>query len=718
MFPFRILRCRRKTMKKVIKKIQAFWKKKDVLFKKSMAKEKKTKVIKKIKTRVGIRTKLILGFLILSTIPIVTIGGVSYKGAFNTVEQQMTKSSIQLLQQMKRYLDQNIQSIEQKTMLILTNTEMSNIAIKDSSSYTNDFNKLEDYKKLQEFFQQNILIDSNISQVVFYKSPEDIRIYGSSLLPYDYFQKGKFVESGAYDAIIENPGKAIWLTGLDDNYNYFYIGRSIRSYSKDQPSVFIYVIPAIWLQNTFTSIELGEEVDLFALDSNQMVISHSDKDQVGIPFVGEYEVDSLYEQEQGNFLAEDQKVCYMDLVNEWKLVAEIPMSSILGEIKQVGRMMLVLALFCLVIAIVIASIIAGTISKPVRSLMQLMQEAEEGNLVVEALFKGNNEMGRLSSSFNIMIQNIKGLVMETREALVQVIKHVNVVDQLALESVSSSKQVATAVEAIATGAMDQAKDAEQTTYAINQLGHEVNDMMETMQVITEVTEQTKTIGNDAVNSIEILNAKTTESIQASDKLQEDIRLLEQEAQDIIQVVKVIEAISDQTNLLSLNAAIEAARAGEAGRGFTVVADQVRKLADQSRSSTKMIGEMIEGIQKEIQETKEVVLQGDMIYHQQEIAVEKTENALEDIVQEMNQITKEVDTVNQAIEGVEAIKISTIEAIESIAAIAEESAASTEEVTASGQEQAAAAEELARLAKELKTVVNTLTTFMKRFNIEG
>lgn len=718
MFPFRILRCRRKTMKKVIKKIQAFWKKKDVLFKKSMAKEKKTKVIKKIKTRVGIRTKLILGFLILSTIPIVTIGGVSYKGAFNTVEQQMTKSSIQLLQQMKRYLDQNIQSIEQKTMLILTNTEMSNIAIKDSSSYTNDFNKLEDYKKLQEFFQQNILIDSNISQVVFYKSPEDIRIYGSSLLPYDYFQKGKFVESGAYDAIIENPGKAIWLTGLDDNYNYLYIGRSIRSYSKDQPSVFIYVIPAIWLQNTFTSIELGEEVDLFALDSNQMVISHIDKDQVGIPFVGEYEVDSLYEQEQGNFLAEDQKVCYMDLVNEWKLVAEIPMSSILGEIKQVGRMMLVLALFCLVIAIVIASIIAGTISKPVRSLMQLMQEAEEGNLVVEALFKGNNEMGRLSSSFNIMIQNIKGLVMETREALVQVIKHVNVVDQLALESVSSSKQVATAVEAIATGAMDQAKDAEQTTYAINQLGHEVNDMMETMQVITEVTEQTKTIGNDAVNSIEILNAKTTESIQASDKLQEDIRLLEQEAQDIIQVVKVIEAISDQTNLLSLNAAIEAARAGEAGRGFTVVADQVRKLADQSRSSTKMIGEMIEGIQKEIQETKEVVLQGDMIYHQQEIAVEKTENALEDIVQEMNQITKEVDTVNQAIEGVEAIKISTIEAIESIAAIAEESAASTEEVTASGQEQAAAAEELARLAKELKTVVNTLTTFMKRFNIEG
>ena len=74
----------------------------------------------------------------------------------------------------------------------------------------------------------------------------------------------------------------------------------------------------------------------------------------------------------------------MDLVNEWKLVAEIPMSSIIGEIKQVGRMMLVLALFCLVIAIVIASIIAGTISKPVRSLMQLMQEAEEGNLVVSS----------------------------------------------------------------------------------------------------------------------------------------------------------------------------------------------------------------------------------------------------------------------------------------------------------------------------------------------
>lgn len=680
----------------------------------------KGKKAKTIKTRMSIRMKLIISFLALSIVPIVTVGIVSYQGAFTTVEQQTTQFSTQLLHQMKLYLEQNIEQMEQLSMLLITNTEINKIVTKDSSMYGSIYEKLEDQKKVDSFFQENILLDTNIKQAVFYKSAEEFKNYGTNDLSYTYFQKGIFEESEAYKKIVEAQGRAVWLSGLEGNYNQIYLARSIHGSAINRPAgIFILVLSPEWLQGTFKSIDLGESVDIFALDSDQMIVAHTDLTQIGGELTRDYGVERLYDQDDegtGNFLANQKMICYMDLINGWKMVTEIPISSMLGEIQQVGSTMLGLAILCLIIAIFIAMIISWSIPKPVKSLMKLMQDAEQGDLTIEAPFKGKNEMGRFSQSFNIMINKIKTLIFETQEALSQVIEHVNVVDQVAMETASASRQVATAVEAIASGAMDQAKDAENTTYAINQLASEINTMVETMQVITEVTEQTKLISNNAAEIIETLNTKTQQSTGMSEKIQNDIQVLEQQAKEIVQVVKLIEAISDQTNLLSLNAAIEAARAGEAGRGFTVVADQVRKLADQSKASTKMISGMIQGIQKEILDTRAVVEQGDAIYKQQEVAVQQTEYTFEDIVKAMNEITLQVNNVNQAMEGVDAIKANTIEAIESIAAIAEESAASTQQVTASGQEQVAAAEQLAHLAEQLKKTVDTLTAFMERFKI--
>ncbi|NMA85177.1 MAG: methyl-accepting chemotaxis protein [Epulopiscium sp.] len=674
---------------------------------------------KMIRSKVGIGIKLISAFLILSILPIVTVGIMSFQGSFQTIEQQSTQFSNELLRQMQLSVNKHFNQIEQLSMTLFMNSEITGILAQGESRARGTHEYLQNRKKVDDFFNQNIMMDSHIVGATFYKSPEEIWMYGSNNnLQYTDFVRGNFEKGPYFEELIKSQGRVVWVTGINDKYNEFYLMRKIKNISTNQDIGYLILnISSKWLQDIFTGLDLGEGVEVFALDSNGDVVAHIDKEQMGQSLDVNYDLDMIYQEKEGRISQTDQLICYQTLNNGWKIVTHIPTDdAIVGATNQVRQMIIILGVISFIVAILIAFTITHSISSPVKSMMRLMGRAEEGDLIVHYDYKGENEMGALSRSFNTMIGNIKDLIIQTREALTEVIQHVNVVDQVALETATVSRQVASAVEAIAAGAMDQAKDAETTTYAINQLAEEINHMTETMDIVTEVTKQTQLISNEATGTIELLSQKTQQSITMSEKMQVDIEALEQQTKEIVQVVKAIEAISEQTNLLSLNAAIEAARAGEAGRGFAVVADQVRKLADQSKGSTQMIGGMVQGIQKEIKDTVAIVAQGDKIYQQQVEAVNQTEKIFKEIINDMDEIMVQVVNVNQSIDGVDEIKENTIEAIQSIAAIAEESAASTEQVTASGEEQVAAAEQLANLADQLKGTVDTLTQVMDRFKM--
>jgi methyl-accepting chemotaxis protein len=360
--------------------------------------------------------------------------------------------------------------------------------------------------------------------------------------------------------------------------------------------------------------------------------------------------------------------------------------------------------------------ISLSISNPIHSIVGLMKKAEQGDLTVVSELDGQTEMGRLSKSFNIMIGNIRQLITDTRQVVQTVINDTEVIKEVAAQTALAAEQVSTAVEEIAKGTNEQAKEAESSTLVISQLADKINKVTDNIRVVMDVTNNTKAVGSAAVDTVTALNQKTRESVHMSNTIKSNINRLSGRAKEIIKIVKVIENISEQTNLLSLNAAIEAARAGEAGRGFAVVADQVRKLAEQSKDATRMISEIIVNIQKETQITVDAVNKADEIFKEQEASVIQTDNAFKDIAKAMESIIEQIENINIAIGDINEYKDKATLAISSIASVAQQAAASTEEVMATSEEQTSSSEQLAELAKQLAQVVEQLGQSMDKFKI--
>lgn len=187
-------------------------------------------------------------------------------------------------------------------------------------------------------------------------------------------------------------------------------------------------------------------------------------------------------------------------------------------------------------------------------------------------------------------------------------------------------------------------------------------------------------------------------------------------EQIVKITKTISTIADQTNLLSLNASIEAAKAGEAGRGFSVVANEVKKLADQSKESSKEIKFIIDDILQKTSETTKVAHNANKYVEEQMSIVRETDASLKSIYESMEKLMERVDNVSRSIKSALNSKENVLDSISNISAIAQETASIAEEVSATTQEQVASSEELSKLSKNLDEMSKKLSELISVFKV--
>ncbi|WP_319506954.1 methyl-accepting chemotaxis protein [uncultured Methanolobus sp.] len=282
---------------------------------------------------------------------------------------------------------------------------------------------------------------------------------------------------------------------------------------------------------------------------------------------------------------------------------------------------------------------------------------------------------------------------------------------------SSSYQVADTVSEISRGAQSQASKTEEVSRAMVDMTMTVQEVATNSQKAAENAKDS----NELINSLGVIakdllvkmNSIRTATSESSGVIME----LDGKSKQIGEIVNLITNIADQTNLLALNAAIEAARAGEHGRGFAVVADEVRKLAEDSGNAAKQISTLIGEIQEGTHNAVTSMQQGSEEVETGASAINEVANVIENVVAAGNQIASMVQDIAAAAQEQSASIEEVTSSIEEVSAISEESAAGTEEASAAVQEQSATMQELSRSAEDLSSLAGEMKAVVDKFILD-
>lgn len=384
------------------------------------------------------------------------------------------------------------------------------------------------------------------------------------------------------------------------------------------------------------------------------------------------------------------------------------------QAAQASIVAIILAIVSIFIFTLVSLLISRFITKPLRNIQSLMSEAEKGNLTVSGHYHSRDELGQLTNSFNKMTDGIRTVIRQVSETAEQVAASSEQLHANAEETSKATELIARTMEGMAAGSDQQLQQVSRTSGTVNELSNSVQQIAVNAQQVSATAadaSEKAAAGNKSIHEA----MSQMQSINSTvNGLSVVIQGLGQRSGDIEQIIESITSIAAQTNLLALNAAIEAARAGEHGRGFAVVADEVRKLAEESARSANQIGDLIAAIQTDtdsaiqsMESAATEVLQGIRV-------INTAGGTFDEINHSVSSVTSQIQEVSAAVHKMAAGTGQIVQYMSVINDISETASASTQNVSAASEEQMASMEEIASSAESLSEMAAELQRLTQQF----
>ena len=371
----------------------------------------------------------------------------------------------------------------------------------------------------------------------------------------------------------------------------------------------------------------------------------------------------------------------------------------------------------LIVACIASLYLARRISRPLGAVSSFARNIANGDLAVHTIkYQANDEIGDLIKAFSVMTDNLRSLVTQVAKSSEQVASASEQLTASSEQSAQAAGQIADTVTNVASGASHQVDAVDKTVSVALAMKTAITDIASNSNKVSEKSGETARVagaGSEAVlkatNQMQVINSSVTQSSQVVEKLGE-------RSQQIGEIVDVISGIAGQTNLLALNAAIEAARAGEQGRGFAVVADEVRKLAEQSHEAAKKISTIIGDIQAETNIAVATMKQGTVeVAHGTEV-IAATGERFNFIVTMVHELNNDIQTISADADKLSASSDQVVGSINSVRIVASETAGDTQTISAAAEEQAASMEEVASSSQALAHMAGELQAIVSKFRL--
>lgn len=485
-----------------------------------------------------------------------------------------------------------------------------------------------------------------------------------------------------------------------------------------------------------TNIDLGENGYIFILDDEGNQIAHpklegqnswDSEDPNGIKSTQEI----IKQAQNGGGLTyfdwplpgnENQikpKVSYSQKDSNWgwTVVAGTYMMDFNKPANDLLKVILIVEGIALLVGIIVVWLFANNISKPIKKVSEHMMVLSSGDLTQEELhIKTKDEIGQLGNATNQLQSSLKKVMENVSKSSETLTSHSEELTQSANEVKAGSEQVAVTMQELASGTETQANSASDLASSMSTFAIKVQEANENGSRVENSSKEVLTMTNEGSQ----LMKESTLQMNKIDQIVQDavhkVQGLDKQSQQISNLVTVIKDVAEQTNLLALNAAIEAARAGEHGKGFAVVADEVRKLAEQVSVSVTDITDIVTNIQNESSVVAESLQNGYQEVKQGTSKIDSTGRTFNMISESVTEMANNITKITENLSDIEASTQEMHSSIEEIASISEESAAGVEQTSASSQQTSSIMIEVAESSEQLSKLAEELNELVRHFKL--
>lgn len=533
----------------------------------------------------------------------------------------------------------------------------------------------------------------------------------------------------SFDKIEAAGGKPLWLPAMkkgffgSTNEPTLTMGRLLQNL-KNPNGEFILLIEVKdkAITDILSNLKIGKAGEVRVITADNMINHASDssliesKSYIGLD-------DSQLKSDDASFLTADedgvtQLVVYRQLKTvDWRVIGYAPESDFVSAADKLLYVTAGVLLLAVIVALLIGIYLVRVIGKPLEKLCNLMEEGEKGNLNVRTRFKGHDEIGRLGHSFNRMMEQISALVERTNLSAEELL---NTAENLSMASKDTSRnagEIAAATSEIAMGATSLAEEADKGVDIADQIGHQMENVMNLNSAMDRSVEKVIGVSQQGKEYMASLVEKTEAVSRMTGLIEENSGKLSRSTFSIRNILAPMVEMTKQTNILSLNASIEASRAGAAGKGFVVIAEEIRNLAVQSNNSIQTVSTITEEIQEAIENTVNVLTTITPMFDEQLVSVKQALQIFQNVMSEMESFVGDIQSSSASVHELNNSQSVLRDFFANVSAVVEETNASTQEVASMSSEQYKVSEELVQLSNRLEVLSETLRESLSVFKVD-
>ncbi|WNF50017.1 methyl-accepting chemotaxis protein [Bacillus sp. SG20001] len=647
----------------------------------------------------SISKRLIISFTLVLVLPIITLSTISYQIAKEELDHEIMYGAKARVNDMNDMIEQKLLNKENAVKLFTQTTTAADFKKKNQDELYEHF---EIYSKINEDDVVGFYAASKNRDFIQFPKVDMPKGYDPTTR--DWYQQAMQDEKG--EPVVTNPYISATTNGMVV---------TIAQRLKDGSGAIGIDIDVQDIVDKIKEIKIGREGYPIIANKSKQIVAHPEE-KSGSEVTGNIS-SILYSGKEGTSTyenkGEQKRIVFVtnDLTG-WKIAGTMFVSETEEAAQPVWNSAIILLISSFILGGVAIFFIVRSITIGLRRLVDFSEKVSEGDLTETLETKSKDEIGDLTRSFSKMSDSLRDVIRAVQQSVDNVASASEELTASASQTSQATEHITMSIEQFSNGNEAQNEKVESSTNQLVAMNEGLQDMSQTSSEVAAVSLQSTEAAGQGGRIVESTANQMKHIDTSVQEAEQVMKELEYKSKDITSILNVINGIADQTNLLALNAAIEAARAGESGRGFSVVAEEVRKLAVQSADSAKEIEKLIQEIVLEIAKSQDMFKAVNREVNAGLGMTEEAKESFQHIYEAAEGMSKKLSQLNDTAIDLSSGSKLVSQAMQEMRQVSRESAANIQDIAASAEEQLASMEEitsssvtLANMAEELKELTS-------------